>query len=366
MYDFIVVGAGIFGSTFAYEAKRKGKKVLVIDKRNHIGGNCFSEKRNNIDVHLYGPHIFHTSDKKIWNFINQFSEFNNFVFRPKVSFDEKIYSFPINMMTLHQVWGVKTPEEAQEKLKSQRIACDRPRNLEEWILSQIGKELYELFIRGYTVKQWMRDPKDLPASIIKRLPIRLTYDDNYFNDSYQGIPLDGYTRIFENMLEGVDLGLGEDFFQKRTKWEKLAKKIVYTGKIDEFYDFSKGELEYRSLRFEHEETSGDFQGNAVINYTHEKIPYTRITEHKHFLPSNLDKTANTIYTKEFPIKWDRSETPYYPIGDEKNNSVYQEYKQISDKENNVIFGGRLADYKYFDMHQVIGSALMKCNKLLGA
>lgn len=362
MYDYLIIGAGLFGSVFAHEARRKGKHVLILDKRSHIGGNCYSERREGIDIHKYGPHIFHTSDDRVWKFVNQFTEFNSFTLRPKVNFGGKMFSFPINMMTLHQVWGVTTPDEARQKLEQVRVHCENPRNLEEWILSQVGREIYETFIYGYTTKQWMRDPKDLPSSIIKRLPIRLTYDDNYFSDTYQGIPVDGYTEIFKNMLQGCDVALGEDYFENRDKWNSMAKRIVFTGKIDEYFDYCHGELEYRSLRFEEERREGDFQGNAIINYTSRTIPYTRITEHKHFTPERLHKLNSTIFTKEYPIEWNRNEVPYYPIGDDKNTEIYRKYKETAESTSNVIFGGRLAEYKYYDMHQVIGSALQKSRR----
>jgi UDP-galactopyranose mutase len=267
-------------------------------------------------------------------------------------------------MTLHQVWGVTTPDEATKKLNEVRIPRENPRNLEEWILSQVGSEIYEIFIRGYTMKQWMRDPKDLPSSIIKRLPIRMTFDDNYFNDTYQGIPKEGYTNIFKSMLQGCDIALGEDYFSDRDRWNSMAKRVVYTGKIDEFFNYKFGDLEYRSLRFEEETRPGDFQGNAIINYGEASVPYTRITEHKHFTPERLDKLTSTIYTKEYPIPWSRDATPYYPIGDDKNNEVYRMYKEAAESESNVIFGGRLAEYKYYDMHQVVGSALQKSRREL--
>jgi len=364
MYDYLIIGAGLFGSVFAHEARRKGKQVLLIDKREHIGGNCYSERRDGIDVHKYGPHIFHTSDDRIWKFMNQFTEFNNFTLRPKVKHGNSLYSFPINLMTLHQVWGVATPDEAIKKLNEVRVPCENPRNLEEWILSQVGHEIYEIFIHGYTTKQWMRDPKDLPASIIKRLPIRLTFDDNYFNDTYQGIPKEGYTSIFKSMLQGCDVALGEDYFSDRDRWNSMAKRVVYTGKIDEFFNYKFGDLEYRSLRFEEETRSGDFQGNAIINYGEASVPYTRITEHKHFTPERLEKLNSTIYTKEYPIPWSRGAIPYYPIGDDKNNEVYRMYKEAAESESNVMFGGRLAEYKYYDMHQVVGSALQKSRREL--
>lgn len=366
MYDYLIVGAGLFGSVFANQAHESKKKVLIIDKRSHIGGNCFTEKRSGIDVHVYGPHIFRTSDKRIWQYINRFTEFNNFINRPKVSYKDKIYSFPINLMTLHQLWGVKTPKEALAKLEEVKIPIQNPKNLEEHLLSLLGKEIYETFFEGYTKKQWKRSPKDLPASTVARLPIRLTFDDNYFYDPMQGIPKEGYTKIFENMIDGIDLELGVDYFKDRSKWDNKAKKVIFTGKIDEYFNYEHGELDYRSLKFEHITTEGDFQGNAVINYTEESVPYTRITEHKHFTPERLSSLNNTIYTKEYPIEWSREETPYYPINDEKNNAIYKKYKTISTSMKDVIFGGRLAEYKYYDMHQVIGSALQKSrNELEG-
>jgi UDP-galactopyranose mutase len=365
MYDYLIVGSGIFGAVFAHEARRKAKSVLVIDKRPHIGGNCYTEKREGVDVHVYGPHIFHTSDEKIWKFVNQFTNFNNYVNRPKVNYRGRIFSFPINLMTLHQLWGVNSPQEAQRKLDEVRVPCENPRNLEEWILSQVGQEVYETFIHGYTTKQWMREPKDLPASIIKRLPIRLNFDDNYFNDRYQGIPVGGYTEIFKGLLQGCDIALGEDFFENRAKWEGMAKRVVFTGKIDEYFGYEHGELDYRTLRFEHNSQDGDFQGNAVVNYTDAAVPYTRITEHKYFQPQDLEKTSRTIWTKEFPAEWHRNVVPYYPIGDEKNNEVYRKYKEIADNTEGVLFGGRLAEYKYYDMHQVIGSALQKSRREIG-
>lgn len=359
VYDYLVVGSGLFRSVFAHQAKRRGKSVLVIDKRDHIGGNCYTESRDGIDVHVYGPHIFHTSNDRIWDFVNQFTAFNTFVLRPKVRVGARMYSFPINLMTLHQLWGVTTPDEARARLDRERVACADARNLEEWVLSQVGREVYETFIRGYTSKQWMRDPKDLPASIIRRLPIRLTFDDNYFTDTHQGIPTAGYTRIFEGLLDGCDVGLGEDFFAGRSKWESCARRIVFTGKIDEYFDYHHGELEYRSLRFEHESRAGDFQGNAIVNYTDAGVPWTRITEHKHFTPERLAGLSTTIYTREYPIPWNRNEIPYYPINDDRNNGVYRSYRALADQLPGVVFGGRLAEYKYYDMHQVIASALQK-------
>lgn len=363
MYDYLIVGSGLFGATFAHEASSKGFSCLVVDKRNHIAGNCYTEKQMGIDVHVYGPHIFHTSSKQVWDFINRFSNFNSYVNRPKSRIGNKIYSFPINLLTLHQLWGVTTPEEAKKKLQEVSKVCDNPRNLEEWTISQVGQEIYEKFIYGYTKKQWMRDPKDLPASIIRRIPIRLTYDDNYFNDTYQGIPVDGYTAIFERMLCNSEVKLGVDFFKEKEKLSSLAKKTVYTGKLDEYFDFCFGDLEYRSLQFEHESLSGDFQGNAIVNYPEASIPWTRITEHKHFNPErNLTKS---IITKEYPIACDRHAVPYYPIGDELNLRILNQYQELAKSCTNVIFGGRLAEYRYYDMHQVIASALHAAKKEFG-
>lgn len=363
MYDYLIVGSGLFGSTFAHEATSRGKKCLIVDKRSHIGGNCYTRKEKGIDVHVYGPHIFHTSNRQVWDFINQFSSFNNYVNRPKSRIENKVYSFPINLMTLHQLWGVTTPDEARKKLQEVTKPCKNPRNLEEWTISQVGQEIYEKFIYGYTKKQWMRDPKDLPASIIKRIPIRLNYDDNYFNDTYQGIPADGYTSIFERMLLKTEVQLGVDFFKEKTRLEKISKKIVYTGKIDEFFNFSLGDLQYRSLKFENEFHSGDYQGNAIVNYPESHVPWTRITEHKHFTPER--NLSDTIITKEYPITCGRDETPYYPIGDEENIRKLNQYQKMAESCTNIIFGGRLAEYRYYDMHQVIASALHASKKEFG-
>lgn len=361
IYDYLIVGTGLFGSIFAYEANKKNKKVIVLEKRDHIGGNCYTEKINDIHVHKYGPHIFHTNNKKIWDYINQFVEFNNFTYRPKVNYNNKIYSFPINLFTLYQLWGVSTPQQAREKLEQVKIKNDDPKNLEEWILSQVGVEIYEKFIKGYTSKQWNRDPKDLPASIIKRLPIRLTFDDNYFNDRYQGIPIGGYTQIFEKMLDGIEVKTSIDFFNDKEHWEQICNKIIYTGKIDELYNYKFGKLEYRSLRFENEVLNDDYQGNAVINYTEKNVPYTRICEHKHFDYHNQN---STVVTKEYPEEYNGKNTPYYPIGDVKNNNLYKMYFDLNKQQNKYILGGRLAEYKYYDMHQIIGSAMLTCKEEL--
>lgn len=362
MYDYLIIGAGLFGSIFAYEMNKIGKKCLVIEKSNHIGGNCYTENRDGINIHKYGPHIFHTNDKDIWNYINQFVDFNSYKHTPKVNFDNKIYSFPINLMTLYQLWRVTNPIEAQLKLEEVKIKNDNPTNLEEWILSQVGKEIYETFIKGYTQKQWNKNPKELPISIIKRLPIRLTFEDNYFFDKYQGIPIGGYTQIFEKMLEGIEVRLNTNYFNDRDHFNSLAKTIVFTGKIDEFFDYQFGELEYRSLRFELEKHNIEYyQGCSIINYTNYDIPYTRITEHKHFENSKSDVTW---ITKEYPKDYKKGDIPYYPINDDKNNKIYNQYKELAKNTPNVIFGGRLAEYKYYDMHQIIGSALSKINKII--
>ena len=363
MYDLLIVGAGLFGSSFANICINSNKRVLIIDKREHIGGNCFTKKENNIDVHMYGPHVFHTNNKKIWDYVNKFSLFNNFINRPKVSYDNKIYSFPINLMTLYQLWGISDPIKAKEKLEKVRLKIESPKNLEEWALSQIGYDLYQTFIYGYTKKQWNCEPKDLPSSIIKRIPIRLNFNDNYFNDDYQGIPAEGYTNMILNMVEGADIVLGVDYFKDREYWDSKAKNIIFTGKIDEFYNYSYGRLDYRGLRFETTNMDiDDHQGNAVINYTDYKIPYTRIIEHKHF---NLKEGQNnTIITKEYPDEYDDSKIPYYPMNNIKNNELYNKYHNINTSQNKIIFGGRLAEYKYFDMHQIIGSSLSKAEKFL--
>ena len=363
-YDYLIVGAGIFGSTFAREMTDAGHKCLVIDRRNHIGGNVYSEKRNGVDVHVYGAHIFHTNNDRIWNYVNRFASFNNYINKPKIRYNDRIFSFPINLMTLHQLWGVMTPAEAEAKLEEVRIPCENPDNLEDWILSQVGREVYETFIKGYTMKQWQRDPKELPASIIKRLPIRMVFEENYFFDKYQGIPKEGYTQMVANMLKGIEVRTDVDYFSDKEHWDSLADKVVFTGKIDEYFGFQFGELEYRTLRFEHEELKGDFQGNAVVNYTHPDVPYTRIVEHKHFLPETASSIPNTIVTREYSDEYTRGKTPYYPINNERNNSMYKKYAAMARDQPGVIFGGRLAEYKYYDMHQVIGSALVKAKREL--
>jgi UDP-galactopyranose mutase len=358
-YDYLIVGSGLFGSVFAREMTDKGAKCLVIDKRNHIGGNCYTENKDGIHIHKYGPHIFHTNSDRIWQYMNRWTSFNHFTYRPKVNYQNKLYSFPINLFTLYQLWGVTTPAAARERIEQEKMYIENPSNLEEWILSQVGKQIYETFIYGYTKKQWNRSPKDLPASIIKRLPIRLVFDDNYFDDKYQGIPIDGYTAIFDKLLKDVPLQIGVDYLKERNKWNNIADKVVYTGAIDEFFDYDLGTLEWRSLRFEEEHLDiSDYQGVAAINYTDENIPFTRIVEHKHF---NFGKQNHTVITREYPEDWNVTKEKYYPVNDNKNNLLYSLYKDRID-HSKYIFGGRLADYKYYDMHQVVASALVTSEK----
>jgi UDP-galactopyranose mutase len=362
-YDYLIVGAGLFGSVFAQQAIERGKSCLIIDKRTHTGGNVYTEKIKGINVHMYGPHIFHTSDKRIWEYVNRFTEFNNYINRPKVNYNGELYSFPINLFTLYQIFGIKTPQEAKDLLDKLSIKCDAPKNLEEWILSQVGEEIYKKFIYGYTKKQWGREPSELPSSIIKRLPIRFNFDDNYFNDTYQGIPIGGYTKMIESMQKGCEISLNTDFFSNKELYEKIANKIIFTGAIDEFFNYSEGQLEYRSLSFETEIIQiPDYQGNAIINYTDENVPYTRICEHKHF---ESTKSESTVITKEYPEMWDINKERYYPVNNQENSNRYLLYKKMSEKiSEKYIFGGRLAEYKYYDMHQVIGSALKKAKELI--
>ena len=360
-YDYLIIGSGLFGSIFAYEANKRGKKCLVIDKRNHIGGNIYAKEIENINVHEYGAHIFHTSNKQVWDYINNFTEFNRYTNSPVAIYKDELYNMPFNMNTFNKLWGVKTPSEAKAKIEEQvkESNISEPKNLEEQAISLVGKDIYEKLVKGYTEKQWGTRATELPSFIIKRLPVRFTYDNNYFNDTYQGIPIGGYTKIIEKMLEGIEVKLGTDFFENRKELEGLADKIVFTGMIDEFYNYKFGTLEYRSLRFEHEILNEEnHQGNAVVNYTEYEVPYTRIIEHKHFEYGNQPKT---VITREYPAKWGKGDEPYYPINNEKNNTMYNKYKELADNETNTIFGGRLAEYKYYDMHNVIEQAL-KCVK----
>lgn len=361
MYDYLIIGAGLFGSICARELIDRGNKCMVIEKRNHIGGNCYTENIDGINIHKYGPHIFHTSNKEIWEYINRYAIFNHYINRPKVSYNNSLYSFPINLFSMYQVYGVKTPEEARKKINSVKIPNNNPKNLEEWILSQVGPELYEIFIKGYTIKQWGRNPKNLPVSIIKRLPLRFTFDDNYYTDCYQGIPIGGYTQIFEKLLNGIEISLNTDYLSNRNYYDSLAKKIIYTGPIDGFYNYRFGKLNYRSLRFDIEYHSiEDYQGNSIINFSDIDLPYTRIVEHKHF---EFKTTQHTIISKEYSIEWNEDCEPYYPIEDVVNTEIYKTYKILSDKDDRYIFGGRLAAYRYYDMHQIIKSALHTCKKL---
>lgn len=358
-YDYLIVGSGLFGSVFAHEATKTGKKCLVIDKRNHSGGNIHCENIEGINVHKYGPHIFHTNDKKIWDYVKQFTDFNHFVYSPLSLSRGKLYNLPFNMNTFYQLWGTKTPAEAKAKIDEQvkMYGVKEPKNLEEQALSLVGKDIYENLIKGYTEKQWGRKASELPAFIIKRLPVRFTFDNNYFNDKYQGIPVGGYNNIIENLLKNIEVRLNTDFLENKNFFESIATKIVFTGKIDEYFDYQYGKLEYRSLRFESEilETE-NFQGNAGINYNDSEFEYTRIVEHKHFEFGNQKKT---VITKEYPENWTSEKEAYYPINNEKNQEIYLKYKKLSENVNHVIFGGRLAEYKYYDMHQVIASALHK-------
>ena len=357
MYDYLIVGAGLFGATFAREATKKGNKCLMIDKRDHIGGNVYTKETEGIHVHLYGAHIFHTSDQKIWDYVNQFTEFNHYVNSPIAIYEDELYNLPFNMNTFSKLWGIKTPQEAKEMIRKQTdlYKIENPKNLEQQALSLVGDDIYNKLIKGYTEKQWGRPCHELPSFIIKRLPFRFTYDNNYFNDRYQGIPSLGYSKMIEQMLQGIDVQLETDYFDFRKLNPGIAKKTLYTGMIDEFYDYCYGKLAYRSLRFEHETlTIDNYQGNAVVNYTDNKVPYTRIIEHKHFVFGTQDKT---IITREYPQEWNVGVEPYYPINDEHNNRIYSKYRDLANKEDTVLFGGRLADYRYYDMHQVIGSAL---------
>lgn len=363
-YDYLIVGAGLYGAVFAYEMKKAGKRCLVVDKRTHIGGNIFTENVEGINVHKYGAHIFHTNDKDIWDFVNSFVEFNRFTNSPLAYYKGKLYNLPFNMNTFHQLWGVKTPSEAIEIIESQKkeFNIKSPRNLEEQAISLVGQDIYETLIKGYTEKQWGRKASDLPAFIIKRLPVRFTFDNNYFKDKYQGIPIGGYTKLAEKLLGGTEVRLDVDFFKDKEELQGKAKKIVFTGKIDEYFNLQFGELQYRSLRFEHQHLQiENYQGNAVVNYTEREVPYTRIIEHKHF---EFGTQKSTVITKEFPLEGSKAIEPYYPINDEENNTKYKKYKALADLNNEVIFGGRLAEYKYYDMHQVIASALKRSKEEL--
>lgn len=369
-YDYLIVGAGLYGATFAHQARKHGKRCLVIDRRPHAGGNVYCEEIEGINVHKYGAHIFHTSDREVWEFVNSIVPFNRYTNSPvAVAPDGKLYNLPFNMNTFHQMWGVKTPEEAMSKLEEQRREArermlsdgiSEPRNLEEQALSLIGKDIYEQLIEGYTEKQWGRPCNQLPAFIIRRLPVRMVYDNNYFNDLYQGIPEGGYNRLVDGLLEGVEVRLNEDFFSNREHWESVADTTVFTGKIDQFFDYCYGKLEYRTVSFETEAIdTPNYQGNAVVNYTSGDIPYTRIIEHKHFetFGNAVYDNPKTVISREYPTEWNEELEPYYPVNNERNQQLYEKYKSLADQKDNVIFGGRLAEYKYYDMAPIIQQVL---------
>lgn len=363
MYDYIIVGAGFFGAVCAHELTKKGKRVLVIEKRDHIAGNAYTEDCEGINVHKYGAHIFHTNDQEIWDYVNQFSEFNNFINSPMANYKGKLYNLPFNMNTFYQLWGVKTPAEAKAIINDQKgnVLGNEVSNLEEKAISLVGNDIYKILIKGYTEKQWGRSALDLPSFIINRLPVRFTFNNNYFSDRYQGIPVGGYTKLIENMFEGVEVKLGVDFFNDKEKYLAMAGKIIYTGPIDQYFEYCFGALEYRSLRFESEVLEDEnHQGVAVVNYTEYEVPFTRIIEHKHFEGT---ESRHTVITKEFPAEWKVGSEPYYPINNDANMMVFRKYRELAKKESNVIFGGRLAEYKYYDMHQVIASALKTVSDL---
>ena len=369
-YNYIVVGSGLYGAIFAHEAKAKGKSVLVVDKRPNIAGNVYTEKQEGINVHMYGAHIFHTNDKRVWNYITQFAEFNRFTNSPVANYKGELYSMPFNMYTFNKMWGVVTPEEAAAKIEEQKKEITgEPKNLEEQAISLVGRDIYEKLVKGYTEKQWGRDCKDLPAFIIKRLPVRLTFDNNYFNALYQGIPIGGYTKMVENLLDGIEVRLNTDYLEHKAELDALADKVVYTGPIDAYFGFKLGTLEYRSVRFENETLDiPNFQGNAAVNYTDRETPWTRIIEHKWF-EFGKDEDGNdlpkTIISREYSSEWKAGDEPYYPVNDEKNGQLYAKYKELADKETGVIFGGRLGEYKYYDMDTTIASVLDMCEKELG-
>lgn len=364
-YDFLIVGAGLYGSVFAHEAKKNGKRCLVIDRRHHIGGNIYCEKTEGIYAHRYGAHIFHTSDKEVWSYVNNLVEFNRFINSPIANYKGEIFNLPFNMNTFYQLWKVRTPEEASKKLAQQcaKYASIKPSNLEEQALKLVGEDIYQKLIKGYTEKQWGCDARELPAFIINRIPIRLIYDNNYFNDDFQGIPVNGYNDLIGKLLDGVDVLLNIDFLKNKSYYESKARMILFTGMLDEFFDYCYGELQYRSLHFEHEILDlSNYQGNAVVNYTEREVPYTRIIEHKHFY---FGEHLKTVITKEYPQNWDRSKEAYYPINNEMNNQLYLRYKLLANKLPNYIFGGRLAEYKYYDMDKVIRAALNHSSKFFG-
>lgn len=369
-YDFLIVGSGLYGATFSHLAHKQGKRCLVIDKRPHLGGNVYCENVEGINVHKYGAHIFHTNNKEVWDFVNSIVEFNRYTNCPVANYKGELYNLPFNMNTFYQMWGVRTPEEAAAKIEEQKQEAKallngrEPQNLEEQALLLVGRDIYEKLIKGYTEKQWGRPCNELPAFIIKRLPVRMVFDNNYFNDKYQGIPIGGYNKLIEGLLDGIECRTSTDFFENREYWESVADKIVFTGKIDEFYDYRFGKLEYRTVRFEEEIiNTSNYQGNAVINYTEREVPYTRIIEHKHFemFGTDIERVPQTIISREYSTEWEDGMEPYYPINDERNNALYQKYKELANVETNVVFGGRLAEYKYYDMAPIIENVIKYFN-----
>ena len=375
MYDYLIVGAGLYGSVFAYKAKQAGKKCLVIDRRSHVGGNIYCEKLEGINVHKYGAHIFHTSNKKVWDFVNSIVEFNRYTNSPIANYKGKLFNLPFNMNTFYQMWGVTTPQEAIAKIEEQKVEAvakmeaegvEEPRNLEEQAQILIGKDIYEKLIKGYTEKQWGRKCTELPAFIIKRLPVRLIFDNNYFNDKYQGIPIGGYNKLVDGLLDGIEVKTDTDFFDCRSEFEAMAEKIVFTGKIDEFYNYQFGKLEYRTVEFETEiKDTPNYQGNAVVNYTEPEVPYTRIIEHKHFemFGIEVESCPKTVISKEYSSEWKEGSEPYYPVNNKRNEALYLLYKELADNETNVIFGGRLAEYKYDDMHHIVEMVLQQFSEI---
>ena len=362
MYDYLIVGAGLYGAVFAREMTDAGKKCLVIDRRDHIGGNVYTKEIEGINVHVYGAHIFHTDNKEVWDYVNRFAPFNRYTNSPVAFYGDEVYNLPFNMNTFSRLWNIKTPAEAKAKIEEQKkeAGITEPKNLEEQAISLVGRDIYEKLVKGYTEKQWGRQATDLPSFIIKRLPVRFTYDNNYFNDRYQGIAEGGYTKMIEKMLEGIEVRLSCDYFENRAELDSLAKKVLYTGTIDRYYDYQYGELEYRTVRFETETLDCDnFQGNAVVNYTEYEIPYTRIIEHKHFEFGTQEKT---VISREYPAEWTEGAEPYYPVNNEENNALYARYKALADKEDKVIFGGRLGTYRYLDMHHIVAEALAKAKE----
>ena len=369
MYNYLIIGSGLYGAVFAREAVNRGKSVLVIEKRPHIGGNVYTERIEGINVHKYGAHIFHTNDRQVWDYVNRFAEFNRFTNSPVANYKGELYSLPFNMYTFNKMWGVVTPQEAAAKIAEQKKEITHePQNLEEQAISLVGRDIYEKLVKGYTEKQWGRDCRDLPALIIKRLPVRLTFDNNYFNALYQGIPMGGYTKLVENLLDGIEVRLSEDYLAKKAEYDALAEKGIYTGPIDAYFDYCLGNLEYRSVRFENELLDmPSFQGNAAVNYTDRETPWTRIIEHKWFefgKDENGNDLPKTYISREYSSEWKPGDEPYYPVNDAKNSALYQEYRKLAEKEDKVIFGGRLGEYKYYDMDQVIKAALLKAEEIL--